>query len=523
MPLPIVSGSEVQTPVGGTKLDSGAFREAALQPGRLGAAIGQEVGGLFQDISQKVQANRNARQVFDADLTMRKAKDDFTAKLVEMPDEGTWLPAWKSQVDQVRQGVIDNPQAGPDVKRMLSQKFDIWEAATTAEIRTAALQKGVKETRDSAVADSTYAAHQGDLEGAHHILDAAVAHYAMTPEEAHKISARFPSISAQAQADMAIATNPIKAPEIIKQFEGVIEPAVYVSVKAKADAARNRAQADNVNDLAQDMDNSPTGAVDPSILKQKVQDGDITQRAADGLIARMRQQTARESQANFNLQMMGIQDHDFTTDKNPQETARSMKDEAAGLPEAYRKRVFERVDSKVAAAQRQARSDLRPVEQDIFQTMSEERMHSGTTIPLTSELKQKASSGIFGIGAHPEKVEHAHVEGGLTALRNENTMTDDQIEKMFGKGVTREQILRAEQQHYADQQAKMRAWFADPSNKDADYEKAEKYLRSIQKPYVMDAIKTSLSPAPAQFDKGKVYRDSSGRRMKWDGNKFVAP
>ena len=70
MAVPIVSGSEVNTPASTVPLDSRAFREAALAPGRLAEAIGQNVGGFFQDVSQQIQDVRNSRQVFEADHTL---------------------------------------------------------------------------------------------------------------------------------------------------------------------------------------------------------------------------------------------------------------------------------------------------------------------------------------------------------------------------------------------------------------------------------------------------------------------
>ena len=180
MALPIVSGTESNTPIGGTQLDAAPLRQAALQPGRLAAAIGQDVGGFFQDVSDKIQANRNFRTVANADLAMRKSKDEFTANLAKMPDETTWLPAWQEQAKAIRDQTLNDPNVGPDVKRLLGQKLDVWEAATTAQIRTQAIRKSVKDTREDAIADSTYAAHQGDIDGAKNILDAAVAHYAMS-------------------------------------------------------------------------------------------------------------------------------------------------------------------------------------------------------------------------------------------------------------------------------------------------------------------------------------------------------
>ena len=53
-------------------------------------SAGGKFRGAMADVADKIAQNRNARQVFDADLAMRKTYDNFNAQLVNMPDEGTW-------------------------------------------------------------------------------------------------------------------------------------------------------------------------------------------------------------------------------------------------------------------------------------------------------------------------------------------------------------------------------------------------------------------------------------------------
>ena len=369
MPLGIVPGSEVSTPSSGAPINGQAFREAALAPGRLAAALGQDAGDLFQDVSQKLQANRNAQTIFKADLAMRKQKDAFTAGLAKMPDEGTWLPAWKEQTDALREQVLSGKNVGPDVRRVLSQKLDVWEAATSAQIRTQALRKGVHDTREDAIADSTYAAHQGHIEDAKNILNAAVAHYAMSPADARKIGVRFPSIAAQAQADTAITSNPIKAPDLIQKFKGTIEPQVFVGIMHRAEEERNRAQASNLNDLAEQMDDSPDGTIDPKLLAQKVKAGEITQRGADGLLTRQKRKADENTKDDFNLGMMGAYDHKWADDKAPEATASQMKEDGAHLPPALRMRLYKEIDAQVNAAKKEGEKEEKPVERLTYDAM----------------------------------------------------------------------------------------------------------------------------------------------------------
>lgn len=484
--LGIVSGSEVSTPTSGVKMNSQAFRQAALAPGRVAASLGDKaaaiadnVGGVFQDVSQKIQQNQNARRVFDADLAMRKTKDDFTAQLPKMLDEGTWLPAYKQQVETLRQQTMDNPHIGPDVRRMLNQKFDVWEAATTAEIRTAALLKGAKETRESAVADATYAAHSGDIEGAMHTLNAAVENHAMSPGDVKKISARFPSIAAQAQADTAITTNPIKAPDLIKQFAGIIEPRVYVGVMAHAYEMRNKAQADNLNNFAQDLDNSPDGTIDPKQLQQAVKDNQITQRGMDGLVNRMKQKRISEARDTSQLLMTDVLTFDPTTIKDPEAWARGIKEDAAGLPSLYRNQVTRAVNAKLEATKRKDAQAERPVEMETYGRMRKD-YEEGWDLPGARTEEIIKGSGFLGFGqktAPTGPIEPA---------------PDDQRTSWQRKAP--KEVRDAANMHFAQQVHKMRDWFT--ANPKATPEEAETYRQSLMQPYVMEQVKKALAPAP---------------------------
>jgi hypothetical protein len=509
-------------------LDPTAFRNAALAPGKIGAAV-SNAGDFFQDVSEKIQANRNARTVFNADLAMRKTKDAFTANLANMPDEGTWIPAWKQQVDQTKEQVLNGPNMGPEVKRSLGMKFDQWEQATTGEITTAALLKGHQEARKDTIADATYAAHQGHVDepgGAHDIMRAAVENHIFSPQEAGRIGKNFDSIAAQSKADTAISSNPIKAPELIQQFKDKMDPRVYVGVMAKANEAKNRAQADNGNDLAEQMDNSPDGTIDPKLLAAKVKNGDITQRFADGLNARMQRtkdkatrDAAAEAKQDFNVGMMELQNHHWTDDTKPEETARDMKDNYSHLPTALRTRLYKAIDGQIDSAKKQGKKEERPVETLTYQQMKEDRDENGLTVPMQAETTE-ASGGFLGMGSHPESTAFTHVAGGLQAVRK---MDDDQIKEKFGPDATRESVLADEQKHYANQMAKMRDFFE--SNPKATQEEADKYRQHIERPYVSAAVSAELKKhVPVSITTEDEFNKlPSGARFIFNGRVGTVP
>lgn len=530
----IVPGSEVSTPVGGTQISAAPFREAALMQGRVGAAIGEGVGGLALDVSQKIQANRNARTTFDADIAMRTTKQDFTDQLHKMPDEGTWLPAWKEQTTALREKILSGPNVGPEMKSQLSMKLDNWDAATSSEIRTAALLKGVKETHDSAVAASTLAYQQGDIAGGDNILKAATSHYGMYPEEANTRMMKGKEVAFQSMAANAINSDPIKAPSVLEStLKDKIPPLKYRPLYREALEAQSRQQSLNAKDLAEQI--SVTHVADPEDLRKQVENQQITQPQMDRLLfsvkkygEEQKREDLKQENNEFQVALMRVDDHDWINDRQPEQTAKDMKTDGLGWTQpALQRRLDEHIQAKMRAAKTQGQNNVRPVQQQIFDQMREDRENNGLTVPSTTEETPGTSKGGLGVfGSYkpfdvntPASTKMVPVVGGLAELRK---MSADDIEEKFGKGVTKEQVIQAEQAHYANIQGKMRAWFQDPENKNATYEQANAYRIELEKPYVLGAVAHSLTPTKqTEVPVGKRVRQN-GVTYEFDGKEWVA-
>lgn len=504
----IVSGSLVESPNSGAKIDAGAFRGAALAQGQVGAAAGNAASDFFGDVGQKIQANRNAGTMFKADLAMRTAKDDFDAQLHKMPDETTWLPAWKSQADAVRDQVLSGPNVGPDVKRVLSQKLDMWQQATTSETKIAALVRGAKNTREDAITDATYIASHATsdehLKSAVAVYDHAVDVFAMTRQEADKHIAKLPGIAAQSMADNIIASNPIKAPDLIKKFEGQMEPRMYLGVMRHANEARNVTQANNLRDVLSSIGQSPDGTYDMDLLKQQRTNGDITQMGYNSAVALMDKSRTAETKQQFALGRLDAYDHDWLNDKTPAENARKLKDQYGFLPEKERVSLFTQIDAHVAAAKKQGDAIERPIERQVLDQMKEDRNEQGIMIPFT----EKQAKG--------DTMQFSHrIEGGMKALKNPMYYTDEQIKQDFGPSATREKIMEAEKLHAAQMFEKMREWFRDPANKDATIEQANKARQNFERPWIMSAVARVARKQPRLVrQNGKTYNFDTGEEVK---------
>jgi len=525
--LPIVPGSEVSTPEAGTRIDGAAFRQAALAPGRLAGAIGEDAGNLFHGVANNIAKARNAKMVFDADLTMRKTKDDFLASLTTNPelasDPGKWMPAYQQRVQQVSDQVLNQPNLSPVAKRQLTQMTAGWAQASSADIRVAALNREVSDTKRAGMATATKAAQDGQE-------DVAVAAYkslneigAMGPKETAARIKQVPAIAAESKANTAIATSPIEAPKVIEsQLQGKMDPKRYRVVLSVAKEAQAKAQAENAQDLSGRIDDSPDHTIDPKLLQGWKDAGKIRDSDFERLQNRMKvykdtdeRERNKAETSSFNVAMMEAQNHHWADDDKIQDSATEMK--GAGLEwkkQALRRRLNSFVDEQVKSAQKKGESEEKPVERIIYQQMNEDREKNGLTLPMVATPGQTHWFG------SDTPTSFAHVDGGLTALRK---MSDDEIKEKFGEKATKESVLRDEQQHYANQQAKMRDWFK--ANPEATEEQAQQYRQKLEKPFVSAAISQILkkSMPVAVHSKEDFEALPSGAAFIWNGRTGTVP
>lgn len=485
--LPIIPGSEVQTTVAGTQINSSAFRNAALAKGALGAAIGNDGAQLFGQLSNYIQDARNAKTVFEADLTMRKTKDAFTASLSTNPelasDPQKWLPAYKQQTDAVREQILNQPNLAPVVKRHLTEVVGNWEQSSTTEVNTAALLRETADTKKAGIAAATYAAQNNDEEGAYKANKALFESGVIGPKELAVRNAAVPGIAAEAQADTVIAQDPIHAPERVQALEAKMNPKKFKAVQIAAGEAMNRRQSDNLKDLASQMDTSPDGTVDPKLIQQKIKTKEITATGGESLINRMAKTKLAESKDRFSDMRMDIEDHDWTTDKTPEQTKRDYMDRAAEWPSALRERTQSFIDKQISIAQKEGKTAEKPVESRMYEMMNEDRLHQGTFVPVIT----KTSKPWLG----DAETKTVHYDGGLTDLRD---LSDKEIKKAFGPGATKQSVLASEQKNFVDKRDQMRQWFEaeEQAGRKPTIDDADAYRQKIEYPDVQAAVVHSL-------------------------------
>lgn len=419
-------------------MDAGPFREQALMSGRVAQSIGENVSNIFGEIGQQFQENRNARTVLAADLTMRKTTDDFRDSLAKNPDEKTWIPSYQEQVAQVREKVLSGPDVNPAVKRQLSAMLDRWDQSTTAEIRTAAQLQSATRTKHTAIADYTYAARQGDEQGALAALDLAEKSHAMFPEDVARMRRELPGIVQQAQVETGLQSSPgmvlQKLRETDKEGKFVnfanIPPITRERLIVQANARHNAEQSANVQQIVESFAENPTSPPTEQELEQRVKSGEITAKAKQSILNLVEQKGLKEARDKAAVLAMQVHDHDFTVDKNPEQSAREFHDEIAGLPVRLQKPIMEQLTNRLTAAKKAAASDIRPVESEALS-----RLKSDPLVKANGVIKD------------------------LTAKVGNTYLTpDSEVKRRFGNK-SREQVVQEAQIEQAKMHAQLREWF----------------------------------------------------------------
>lgn len=490
----IVPGSEVETPASTVKIDVGPLREAALAPGRLAAAIGENVGGLFDDVSNQIQNARNTRKVFDADLQMRATKDQFLVDIQKNPqlakDPGTWVPEYQQRVKQTQDAILNQSDLSPVAKRHLSMMSDAWALDSVSDVRTSALLRETADTKAAGISSANAALAAGDLNAGTAAYKALNEAGIMGPKETAQRIKEAPIVVAESKANVAISSNPIGAPKIIEeQLKKDLPPLKYRVIMGVAKENQKKAQMDNGQDLASRIDDSPDHTIDENLLKAWRDSGKIRPQDYEKTMNRIKSYAKgadavrdKAEKDDFNVAMMEATPPTDATGIQ----AWAAEQKGKGLEwtnPAYRRRFNEFVDRKVDGVMKKGESEERPVERDIMDSMK--------TDPLGQGGKLIRS---------------------LTDTNSATYLDDQELKKRYGSKAERNQIVRQTQVEQARLFDKMREWFKDPANKDATEEQAEEYRQKLERPGVEAAVKDSLgvpgeTPQPdiskADYDKLK--------------------
>ena len=149
MALNIVSGTEVQTQATGVKIDPSAFRRQAIAQGQLVSGAGQDVASLFTEIGNKMQDITNTKHIVDADNAVITFNQKQQEEVLKHPNPKEWSSIYNANFKQFQDGVMSNPEYGPDVRNRIRNMLEGSKTATDINIRTAANKRYVTDTTNS--------------------------------------------------------------------------------------------------------------------------------------------------------------------------------------------------------------------------------------------------------------------------------------------------------------------------------------------------------------------------------------
>lgn len=524
--IPIIPGSErVQDQNIGVKVNPAAGEQRfAAQRQVLNAATKDLVEGtnFVQDYEEKKQKAEEVATFNKASIVTNKTTEDFRHRLKTIPDQEI-VKNWEQYAGTVQNQIIQGAGSNltPAAKQQLQLHLDTWKSEATTEFQVAADKLGSQRRQATARAAAEEFLKTGDpalMGNAKAAVDMATKAGDWTPEQAKKYTDQFPERVQVAQAVNGINANPYQTYRDLQdgKFEDIKNPQTRKELLTQANARMNSVQSQKLQEVVDQINTAVTPEAFPTSdqLEVMVKSGDITAKGANSARALMQKKNVTESQDKFNLLMMQAQGTDFTVEKNPEQTVREWKDEAAALPSALQRRFAQFADNRLAQAKKKGEAEEKPVEKIIYQQMNEDREKNGLTVPMVAE---PGSTHWYGSDT---PTTFSHVPGGLEGLRK---MSDDEIREKFGEKATRESVLRDEQQHYANQQAKMRDWFK--ANPAATEEQAQEYRMKIEKPYVSAAISGILRKSmPVGVHTREEYEAlPSGAVFIWNGRTGTVP
>jgi len=494
--------------------------------GEAGARVGQAIEGAAS-LASRIKGTLD-------DAAIQKASVEAHAHLAGMLNEfengqdaqngdpSTYAERWndaRSTFEDQQTKRSDLSNLSPMARIHYQSMMDQWRINAQMQVDHFATVKGLQNAEASYVNSFHANMAAGNMEQAVQGMRDGLERGAVKPEVGEQLIQHAPAENEYNQASKMGALNPVVTDEALTKAD---EKGNFVNFPHLIGDARTQLilrihreasiwQAGNVDNLRSQIDANPNDPGVIAAIHQSVQDRKITQQAGDNLIAGINRTNLAEAKDTANVWSMRVHDFDFTVAKDPEGAARDMKGAIAGLPTALQKPINAMIDNKLAASKKAEMRVEKPVETNFFAKMKEDREENAASVPYTTEAGTKR----WFTPNDPAK--QRTLSGGLRALRG---MTDSEVEDKFGKGVTRDQVMRVEELNYSQKQDHMRQWFAAQEPDDPNLqEKATREYQNLMRPDVNEAVSKAIlrkAAAPGMVV-NKSYKDASGGRAIYLG------
>lgn len=532
MSIPTVPGSEINfsTPQKGAKLDAGAL--AAPARARLegsdsryrssqqtGAAIetaGSALGSLGEDMLKVRRANVAA----DSDFRMRAAQQSFLESIRNDQNEHDWTERAATVAQQTRDDIFASHNVPPGMRAELDNSIKGWGQALQIKTQTMAAVQSINRAEVSVRKSYDEAGRDGDAVGMANAVQLGRSSK-LDPVTMDEMEKNIPHALAMTAIENGLRANPQGTHDLLASGEAlpihdqtgkeIVPSKVFAPKELQSLVVASRVQAAawqraNGEELLQTAADPITGMVPENTIKGKMAKKEISEAFGRSLLASQErklkaEQSATEKENRDSLVAFDREDRDRSNlvqaqISNPAQWSASPDEYAARLTEAAaeisnparRERAIADINRQLAAVKKTGETAERPIERSMYELMSRDLAEQSAMVPIG--VADVAAENHFFKANTAASTLYTPISGGLAELKKKD---DLEIESLFGKGTKKEDVVRAAEVHAARLKDQMRRWFQTPEGSKATFEQADAHRRELERPYVMEAVKATLS------------------------------
>jgi hypothetical protein len=158
----------------------------------------------------------------------------------------------------------------------------------------------------------------------------------------------------------------------------------------------------------------------------------------------------------------------------------------------------------------------------MYELMNKDLRTNSAMVPVSVEdvagkTEKKGVIGFRSSTTTPATTTYHRVEGGLDALDKLKEEGGD--EPWPFPGMKKENVVQAANVHAARLQDEMSQWFKSPEGQKATFDQANEHRMQLERPYVMESVKASLSKRAPSVVTTKEDFDAlpAGAPFTWNG------
>lgn len=554
--IPTVPGSEIdlRTPERAVHLDAAAINKPRMRGAMATAGALDSVADVAEGIGHDIQRAKNAGIAADVDLKMRTARQTFLESLRNDPDESKWSERAQETSDHVRDDIFSTHEnIPPGMRQQVESAFKSWQSGLLVETKTLSNVQSVNRAWSKNKEDYQESLKDGQGQHAMAVLENSRRAQLADPVEIDEMERAIPKGIARNYIQNGLMANPKQTLDLLKSGGSLpaedqngkpIVPRKVFSPK-EMEQLQNTARIQTAawqktngeNMLKEDAD-PVTGFVPEETIKSEMKQGNVSEAFGRALISaqdrKLKAQQADESrvlaaQDREAYNMVSAKAHDSTAwGVDPDVYAHKLVEDAADITNpSLRQRAINDVNHQLAAVKKTGETAERPIERQMNALINDDKESIGAMVPIAVEdvpAGESSGQAKFGLGiftggvtsGSPASTRYTRVPGGLKAI---NKMTDDEVKATFGEKASKDDVVSAVNRHAAQLQNEMREWFQSPEGLKATWEQADAHRQKLERPWVMDSVRNSLSTKPPVDVSTEEEFNSlpSGAPFVWNG------